>query len=322
METVFQRASAWVRAIPPKVVIAAKLGFALTAIVIVATTVDWRTVAANLDRLLLPILAGMAFLVPVLMITALRWKLIIGTETPGRFSFLTALRGWGLGLFVNLVVPGLVGSDAARAHYSSVRAKIEYRRALLVAFTERLFGLLSICLLAGIGLALNQHVERFTKIPANELTLGLVLAGAVIVVGVVLTRRYTQVPLLLFPLLLVLSVAGQSSDFVLVHFYGRAVSIDIPLETLLLVIPLVFLASVIPLTPGGHGVREATLTALLTLAGFPVAQAALVALMLLVTKIGFGLACGVALIEGAGELRKVKQTLAKGEAPQHLKDVG
>jgi uncharacterized membrane protein YbhN (UPF0104 family) len=311
MESVFHRALAWVRAIPPRVVIATKLAFALLAIVIVGTTVDWRTVATHLNGLFLPILAGMALMVPVLMVTAWRWKLIIGTETPRRFGFLTALQGCGLGLFINLVVPGLVGGDAARAHYASVRAQIKYPRALVVAFTERLFGLLSICLLAGIGLALNDHIERFTQIPATELTLGVVAAAAIVLAGVGLTRQYTQIPLLLFPLLLVLSVVGQSSDFLLVHIYGRAVSVDIPLETLLLVVPLVFLASVIPLTPGGHGIREVTLTALLTLAGIPVSKAALIALMLLVTKIGFGLACGVALLNVTPQLRKATQIVTQ-----------
>ena len=95
MESVFHRALAWVRAIPPRVVIAAKLVFALFAIVIVGTTVDWRTVATHLNGLFLPILAGMLVMVPVLMVTAWRWKLIIGTETPRRFGFLTALRGCG-----------------------------------------------------------------------------------------------------------------------------------------------------------------------------------------------------------------------------------
>ena len=135
------------------------------------------------------------------------------------------------------------------------------------------------------------------RFPSTQLALGLAVAAAIVVVGVGLTRRYIEVPLTLFPLLLLLSIIGQSSDFLLVHFYGRAVSVDIPLETLLLVIPLVFVASVIPLTPGGAGVREVTLTALLTLAGVPVSQAALVALMLLLTKIGFGLLCGLALID-------------------------
>ena len=315
MESVFHRLSAWVRAIPPGVMIAAKLGFALAAILIVATTVDWRTVANHPNGLFLPILAGMALMVPVMMATALRWKLIIGTETPGNFSFLTAFRGCGLGLFVNLVLPGVVGGDAVRAHYASVRAQIDYRRALIVAFTERLFGLLSICLLAGIGVALNDHVERFTQIPATELTVGLLVVAAIILVGVVLSRRHTRIPLLLFPVLLVLTILGQSSDFLLVHFFARAVSVDIPLETLLLVVPLVFLASVIPLTPGGHGIREVTLTALLTLAGIPVGEAALIALMLFVTKIGFGLACGVMMIDGAHTLRKATEIVTQMTRP-------
>ena len=112
-----------------------------------------------------------------------------------------------------------------------------------------------------------------------------------------------------------MSVLGQSSDYLLVHFFGRAVSVDIPLETLLLVIPLVFLASVIPITPGGHGIREVTLTALLTLAGIPVAEAALIALMLFMTKIGFGLVCGVTLIDGANPLRKATEIVAQMMRP-------
>ena len=299
MESVFDRWSAKLKAIPPRVVIAGKLSFSLAAITIVGMTVDWHTAAKNLDGLILPILAGMAFMLPALMVTALRWKLIIGTETPRHFSFLAAMRGWGLSIFVNLVVPGMVGGDAARAHYSSVSANIGYPRALAVVFTERLFGLFSICLLAAIGVVLNRNLDRFTQIPAADLTIGLVVAGAVILVGVILIRRHAHIPLALFPLLLLLSGLGQSSDFVLVHFYGRAVSVDIPLDTLLLVVPLVFLASAIPLTPGGLGVREATLTGLLTIAGIPIGQAALVALMLLITKVGFGLACGFALLNGS-----------------------
>ena len=198
-----------------------------------------------------------------------------------------------------------------RAHYATVRAQIKYPRALVVALNERLFGLLSLCVLASIGVALNEHVERFTQIPSTQLALGLVVAAVIIIVGVALTRRYTQISLLLIPLLVLLSVAGQSSDFLLLHFYGQAIAVDIPLPTLLLVVPLVFIASVLPLTPGGHGVREATLTALLTLAGIPVSEAALIALMLLVTKIGFGLVCGIALIDGSHQFRKATQPVTQ-----------
>jgi uncharacterized membrane protein YbhN (UPF0104 family) len=306
-----RRAYAWVCAIPPRVLLAGKLTFALIAIAVVAKMVDWPSTLARLDGLFLPILAGIALAVPVVMVMALRWKLIMGTETPQRFSFGTAFRGWCLGAFCNLVLPGIVASDAARAHYASVRAHIKYPRSFLVVMTERLFGLLSILLLAGIGVALNDHLDRFTSIPAAQLALGLVVAGAVTVAGVALTRRYTHVPLILFPVLLLLSIAGQSSDYLLVHFYGQAVSVDVPLDTLLLVIPLVFLASFIPLVPGGYGVREATLTGLLTVAGIPVSEAALIALMLFVTKIGSSLLSGLILISSGYELRNVRRAAAQ-----------
>jgi uncharacterized membrane protein YbhN (UPF0104 family) len=158
---------------------------------------------------------------------------------------------------------------------------------------------------------LNHHLERFTPLPAAQLAMGLAIVGAILVVGVGLTQGYTQVPLLLFPLLLILSLVGQSSDFLLVHFYGRILSVDIPVETLLIVVPLIFIAPVVPLTPGGHGVREVTLTTLLTLTGIPVSEAALVALMLFVTKNGFGLVCGATLIDGTHQFRKATLIVAR-----------
>jgi uncharacterized membrane protein YbhN (UPF0104 family) len=290
-----------VRSIPPRVILAIKLALATLAIIVVATMVDWRTVATDPHQLILPIFGGFAIMVPATLAVAFRWKLLIGSETPRHFSFLNAVRGWCLGLFFNMVVPGVVGGDVARAHYASVRAQIKYPHSLLVAFTERLFGLLTICLLGTIGLLVNDNLNRFTKAPALQLVLAILLISAIVLAGIRLIHRYSRISPLLFPSLLLLTIAGQSSDFLLVHFYGRVVSVNIPLTTLLVVLPLVFLATVLSLTPGGTGVREATLTALLTLSGVPVSAAALVALMLLVTKVGFALLCGLAIFGGISQ---------------------
>src|SRR5688500_4972080 len=132
MESVFRRAYDLLRDPPRQTVIAAKLALGLVAIGIVATMVDWPTVATNLDNLSLPVLAGIAVMTPAVMAMALRWKLIIGTETRRRFSYLTALRGWCLALFFNLMVPGLVGGDLARIYYANLYAQITYSRAFLV----------------------------------------------------------------------------------------------------------------------------------------------------------------------------------------------
>ena len=309
MKRFVHRAHGLVRSIPTRVILAIKLALAVITIAIVATMVDWRTVATDPWELVPPIFAGFVVMLPAMMATAFRWKLLIGNETPRHFSFLNAVRGWCLGLFLNMVVPGTVGGDVARAHYASVRAQIKYPYSLLVVFTERLFGLLSICLLGTIGLFVNDNLDRFTKAPAVQLALAILLISTIVLAGISLIHRYSRISPRLFPLLLLLTIAGQSSDFLLVHFYGRVVSVDIPLATLLLVLPLVFLATVLSLTPGGTGVREATLTALLTLSGVPVSAAALVALMLLLTKIGFGLICGLAIFGGAAQLRKAVESL-------------
>lgn len=309
MERFLHRAHDLVRSVPPRAVLAIKLAVATLAILVVATMVDWRTVATDPHHLILPIFAGFAIMIPATLAVAFRWKLLVGNETPGHFSFANAVRGWCLGLFFNMVVPGVVGGDVARAHYASVRAQIKYPYSLLVVFTERLFGLLTICLLGTIGLLVNDNLDRFTKTPALQLVLAILFIFAIVLAGIRLIHRHSRISPRLFPLLLLLSIAGQSSDFLIVHFYGLVVSVNIPLTTLLVVLPLVFLATVLSLTPGGTGVREATLTALLTLSGVPVSAAALVALMLLVTKVGFALLCGLALFGGTNQIRKAVESL-------------
>jgi hypothetical protein len=89
-----------------------------------------------------------------------------------------------------------------------------------------------------IGLLVNDNLDRFTKAPALQLVLAILLTAAIVLAGIRLIHRYSRISFRLFPLLLLLTIAGQSSDFLLVHFYGRVVSVNIPLTTLLVVLPL------------------------------------------------------------------------------------
>lgn len=284
------RARALFGAVPPKVMLAAKLLFVAATLLFTLSMVDWETLTRQSAWLLLAILGGICFALLFVPVVALRWCLLIKIGSTGRLHFLNALRGYFLGLFCNLALPGAIGGDLVRAHFASVRAQIAYTRSGLIVLTERLFGLLSIFLLVGIGVALNDQLSQFTPLPATDLIVGLVVVGAVLIGAMGVARHYIGIPLVFVPLLLLLSMIGQSTDFVLIHFYGRFLSVDVPLQTLLIVVPLVFIASILPFAPGGHGAREVTLTGLLAVAGIPVSQAALIALMLLTTKVGVGLA--------------------------------
>jgi uncharacterized membrane protein YbhN (UPF0104 family) len=254
--------------------------------------IDWGRLTQLGAWVLLPILGGVCYTMLLgVPFSALRWSLLVQIGSTGRLRFLSALRGYFLGLFFNFAMPGALGGDLVRVHFASVRAQIAYAPSALIVLTERLFGLLSLCLLGAIGVAMNDRLGQFTTYPATQVIVWIAAVGAILLVAMEFTRRYIAIPLALVPLILLLSIIGQSTDFLLVYLYGKFLSVDIPLETLLLVMPLVFMASVLPFAPGGHGAREVTLTGLLALVGIPVSQAALIALMLFTTKIGLGLAC-------------------------------
>jgi len=81
--------------------------------------------------------------------------------------------------------------------------------------------------------------------------------------------------------LVLLSLALQGLEIVNFWLLGRAVGAELPLVTFLLVVPLVLVASALPVTVGGLGVREAAAVSLLTLMGMTQGQAAAVSLLFL-----------------------------------------
>ena len=268
---------------------ALRLALAAAALLFIVSIVDWQSIAHQGAWLPLVILVGVCISALFVPLLALRWMTLVRVGSTGRLSYLSALRGYFTGIFFNLALPGAIGGDLVRTHHASVHAGIGHARSGLIVVTERLFGLLSICLMAGIGLAMNDRLSAFTTIPRFEVVIALIVVTGVVVGAVAVGRRYIGIPMTLVPLLLLISAIGQSSDLLLVHLYGRFLSVHIPLETLLIVVPLVFIASVLPLVPGGHGAREVTLAGLLALSGVMASEAGLIALMLFLTKIGLGL---------------------------------
>jgi glycosyltransferase 2 family protein len=88
--------------------------------------------------------------------------------------------------------------------------------------------------------------------------------------------------------------------------FARALDINIAAAVFGAVLPLVLVASMIPFSIGGLGIREGTLVVLLTRAGLGTTEATLISILSLAALTLASAPCGVALFGGTFEAAKAR----------------
>ncbi len=234
-----------------------------------------RTLVAGLDLRLYAVTILVFLSTPLL--TVVRWRGLlraVGIET--RFG--EACRLTYVGLFFNLVVPGLTGGDVVKAVLAA-RTTDRREAAVVSVFVDRVVGILALALLAGA--VVWPRRARFSEIATGLfLFLGLLTAGSLLllsrrlrrlfridrVVGVLpfsgIVRRVDEAVLAYrdHPRVLVsalaLSLANHLGILAGTILLARAVGDRLPVSDLLVLLPVISILSAAPIAPGGWGVGE------------------------------------------------------------------
>lgn len=220
------------------------------------------------------ILAGSSLLLLSQALAAWRWRLLLGPGAP-RYGVLFHL--YLVGAFFSLFLPTAVGGDAFRATMVA-RSSTKPEAAIVSVVLDRCFGLLALLGYAAAGILLD---------PATAEALGHRLAGALVpgrllpqaIIGglalgglILLTRRIPRlrgIPAAVRAALRATAARGTSAiAALLVSFLvqgvmvllwvviARGVGLFLPAERFLVGVPLVSLATMLPLSLAGLGVRE------------------------------------------------------------------
>jgi uncharacterized membrane protein YbhN (UPF0104 family) len=285
------RASELAAKIPPPVRLALKLSIAAAALIFTLSAVDWSAVRTHGWWLVVPVVLGVLITLVLLLLCGLRWSILVAFYGGRGFGTFSAYRGIMISSFFNMLIPGAVGGDLIRVHYSAKRSGLTMSKAALAVLLDRLFGLLALAIYCSVGLAINQRLlDVIGPRPPLPVLIAVMLAG--LVAATVILRRYAIIPNKAIPFLILISLAAQAIDFLIIAISAWVTGVDIASADLLVIVPLLFIVSVLPISPGGHGVREATLVGLLVFFGVPLSDAALVAMLLLMVKLASAL-CGL-----------------------------
>ncbi len=224
----------------------------------------------------------------VQVVAGVRWAELarpLGFDFPRRFF----VRQFFEGMFFNLCLPSSIGGDVVKAY----RIGDTTPRRLLAGCSvvaDRLTGLSALAVLGGAALAARKYSLGLTATLAVATVL-LAAALAVFLAGVSFLDRLIALfpehnpargflarllPFQQQPSLIAKAIAWsfvvQMGGAVAVAFSGRALGVEQPLSLWFSVVPLVALAMVLPISIGGFGVRENTMTFLLAEQGVPGTQ--------------------------------------------------
>jgi len=254
-----------------------------------ASDIDWAQVWGLLGKLGWPslVLAAGLFLIQ-LTFGAVRWSLIaasIGAYLPWRRAFSLQY----IGLFFNLVLPGIVGGDAIRI-WQAHKAGMSLGDAFTSVTLERVVTILGVAMM--IAFSLPFLFERVgDEIVRTVLSLSVlgILAGTGLLVfldrmprtiahwrvvrglGKLAgdTRRLFVQP---GPLLqvLALAIATQVALAVATYILSLDIEAKVTVWDCLIFIPPVMLVTALPISIGGWGVREITMVTTFAYVGVPV----------------------------------------------------
>jgi uncharacterized membrane protein YbhN (UPF0104 family) len=271
------------------------------------------------------LVAAFAALTLQTSLTAMRWRLTaaqLGLVLNKR----VALREYYLSQVVNQILPGGVLGDAGRA--LRTRGPAGLMAAGQAVVFERLAGQIALAAVLVSGIAATALVPGGLDWPNWALwslvgliavvgvTVGLVRRGQHLLPGRVRLAMQRQGAAFGQAIAapdvalrqVVLSLCAVICNIAAFGFCARAVGADLPVPTLLALIPLILLAMIVPLTISGWGLREGAAAALFGLAGATPSDG-------LAASIAFGLVFLASVVPG-GVLMVATQWRVSEDAPR------
>ncbi|MCW3017273.1 MAG: hypothetical protein JWO02_4365 [Solirubrobacterales bacterium] len=272
----------------------------LALLVIVFSHLDWSSIDEKVRTGhptwgLLSVVAVAAALV----VGALRWDRLLrasGIALPRRELY----RIYATTCFANAFLPTSVGGDVARPLMVSRRGPLLVRAAVTVLL-ERLAALLALLLLAWTGTALEPDAVSTGALTALAVvSTGLVVVALLIAIGPSPVRRLVRAavptrfaghldevaavlsafrrPGVVWPVLL-LSTVFQALVTIQLVLLAKIIGVELPFGLAAVALALVTLATLLPISIGGFGVREGSYVVVLAGGGIGRTDAVLISLL-------------------------------------------
>jgi glycosyltransferase 2 family protein len=263
-------------------------------------TLDWQ----RLLRVFSEIRLEYVWFAPLLLIAglyslAVRWSILLkhfGIFLNPKESFIYYL----IGNFYNIILPGSIGGDVIRASICTIKQNKPLSLIASSAFLERVFGLLVVLFLGSIGILcsteeLRQQLGKTLTGTVLWFSLGNLFIFAIfwLSIGFIpwqfleakigknkivstladIFDRIHNISIADLFLILAFNLFAQLFDIAASYSLAQSISFNLPPIVFVIIIPIVYISTALPISLGGLGVREGVLALLLSRVGIAASDA-------------------------------------------------
>ncbi len=273
-----------------------KLIISLCILLYIFTTID-LTILQELDFLTMYYLfISIIITLASLLFMTIRWEILLKKYTACKCLLTELFNFYLVGMFFNIFLPGSIGGDITRVYSVSKKYDITVKKSTLFVFIERIVGLVSVVLIFCFSSLMVSDYYKMLNYDRSFLVLTIVTTIA----ATVLLKKYLDkkidINYKLITIILILSVLGQLGDMLIVRLFCYNFSLPVTIYHVMVIMPLVYISSLIPISFGGLGVREGTMAVLFSFIGIDSSIAVMISLLLYFAKVGVGVIGGAVYV--------------------------
>ncbi len=302
-----------------KIVFLGKLIVSLGLIVYLIRLIDWGRAIQAIDDAPRH-LVFIALFLSVTRFSFASWRIqVILADNDVHFSYWQAFSGHLLGMFYGILLPGVVGGDIIRIHRCVTQTRCRVGTASVSVLLERVSGV--VALIGFLFLAYLLYPSTVLPMLAFEGTSFVMFVAALGIAALAIflagRRRWAKIFLRLdkqkgvwvfihsavqtletlrtstLGIVLLLSGLFQATDIVIIFLLSRVLELKLSFIVFFAVIPLVYLATLLPISLGGLGIREGTLVFLLAQYGAEASDAAMLSFLVYLSYVLAGITGGI-----------------------------
>ena len=273
-----------------------RLTISLAILIYISFKIDYSTLGLLDDSILIYFIASLLISFLSLFIMSVRWKIIIENNSFIRANVIDLYGFNFIGNFFSIFLPGSIGGDASRIYNSGKKYNIELKSAALFVLTERVMGLLGVILIFSFASIMASEAHLPSEIDKMPYFFLFSLAIFAIFKNKIIKNKIYLINNKKFFVLICFSVIAQFGDILIVSVLSDYFNIPITILQLMIIMPLIYIASILPISIGGLGVREGAMATLFALFGFEPSISVVISLLLYFTKVCMAIVGGIIYI--------------------------
>lgn len=224
-----------------------------------------------------------------IFIMAIRWKILIKSTLDIKINIIDLYKFYLMGNFFSLFLPGLIGGDATRIYNSKEKYNISFKYATAFVFIERIIGLVGVILIFSFGSMLVSDPQLIMKLHKINYFLIFIILIITIFKNRLVKDRVLLIDNEIIFISIILSIISQFGDIMIVKLFSDYFNLGITITHLMVIMPIIYIVSNLPISLGGLGVREGAMVASFSLFGFNASASVFISLLLYFTKVFIGL---------------------------------